>query len=413
MTTGAVAAWSAVGPTRARAFEGITSAPLPQTPAVPDEAFWRNVRKRFLLPSDVAFLNAANLCPASLASIEALEKHAKGYEADPSPTFRNGLLQMREDARKALATALRVTPEEVVLTRNTTEANNFVSSGLQLGPGDEVIVWADNHPSNLNAWRTKAARFGYSIVTVPVLPAHPGTDGYVDLFTKAITPKTKVVAITHVSSNSGDLLPAAEIIAAARAKGVLTLVDGAQAFGVLDLNLGKMQPDFYTGSMHKWPCGPKEKGMLYVRAAIQDRLHPSVIGVYGGQVGLSRTFEACGQRDDAAMASVVDALSFQGGIGRAVIEARSRQLAQHLMRGLGALPGVKLWTDPKPDRSAAIVIFQPGNADPRQVGAALEKQRIVTTTRAGAQNPGLRLAPHFFNTIDEMDRTIAAVKAAM
>ena len=413
MTTGAAAGWSALGPSRARAFEGLTSAPLPQTPTVPDEAFWQTVRSRFLLPRDVVFLNAANLCPASLASVEAFEKHTRRYEADPSPAFRTGLFQIREDARKSLAAALRVTPEEVVFTRNTTEANNFVSSGLQLGAGDEVIVWADNHPSNLNAWRTKATRFGFSVVTVPVLPAHPGTAGYVDLFAKAITPRTKVVALTHVSSNSGDLLPAAEIAAAARARGVLTLVDGAQGFGVLDLDLGRMQPDFYTGSMHKWPCGPKEKGLLFVRRDIQDRLHPSVVGLYGGQVGLSRTFEACGQRDDAGMASLMDALAFQGGIGRAVIEARSRQLAQRLMRGLAGIAGVKLWTDPTPDRSAAIVIFQPGSADPRQLGAALEKQRIVCTTRTGQQNPGLRMSPHFFNTTEEIDRTIQAVRTSI
>ena len=395
------------------AFAHVTSAPLPQAPNVPDEQYWHTVRSRFLLPRDVVFLNAANLCPASLASVEALEKHTRAYEADPSPGFRTGLMQPREEARKMLAGALRVTPEEVVFTRNTTESNNFVSSGLQLGAGDEVIVWADNHPSNLNAWRTKATRFGFTVVTVPTPAAHPGTDGYVDLFTKAIKPRTKIVAITHVSSNSGDLLPAAEIVAAARAKGVLTLVDGAQAFGVLDLDLGRMQPDFYTGSMHKWPCGPKEKGLLYVRREIQDRLQPSIVGLYGGQVGLSRTFEACGQRDDAGMASLADAMKFHDAIGRATVEARSRQLAQALMTGLAALPGVKLWTDPTPSRSAAIVIFQPGQADPRQVGASLTKARIINTVRTGQQNPGLRLSPHIFNTMDEIDRTIAAVRSAL
>jgi selenocysteine lyase/cysteine desulfurase len=319
-------------------------------------------------------------------------------------------MRLREGARTALATALRVTPEEIVITRNTTESNNIVSSGLDLKAGDEVVVWADNHPSNLNAWRQKAARFGFTVVTVPVPPAHPGAAGYVDLFTQAFTPRTKVVAITHVSSNSGDLLPAREICAAARAAGVLSLVDGAQAFGVLDLDLSAMQPDFYTGSMHKWPCGPKEKGLLYVRRAVHERLAPSVVGLYGGQVGLSRTFEAMGQRDDASIAAVLAALEFQAAIGRDVIERRARQLAQALKDGLGRVPGVKLWTDRDPARSAAIVIFQPGTVDPRQLAAKLRTdEKLVATTRAGQQNPGLRLSPHVYNTMEEVDAVVAAV----
>lgn len=391
-------------------WDALTNARLPQTPAAPGETFWQEVRARFLVPADVAFLNAANLCPTSLPAIEALEKNMRGYERNPSPDVRSGLMKGREESRTLLADALRVTPEEIVLTRNTTESNNVISSGLDLKAGDEVVVWADNHPSNLNAWRVKSQRFGFTVVTVPVPASHPGAQGYVELFTKAFTPQTKLVAITHVSSNSGDLLPAAEICAAARERGILSLVDGAQAFGVLDLDLGAMKPDFYTGSMHKWPCGPKEKGLLFANRAIHDRLHLSIVGLYGGQVGLSRTFEANGQRDDSSIAALVAALELQGTIGRRAIENRSRQLAQTLKDELRKLPGVKLWTSPDPARSAGIVIFQPGSLDPRRLGAALgEKDRIVCTARSGQTNPGLRLSPHFYNTMADIDRTVAAV----
>ena len=316
---------------------GFTAAPMRPAPQQPDEKFWSDVRARFLVPRDVGFLNAANLCPIALPCIEAMEQNQRRYEANPSPEVRSGLMRGREDARKLLADALRVTPEEIVLVRNTTEGNNFVSSGVPLGPGDEVIVWADNHPSNLNAWNVKARRFGFTVVTVAVPPMHPGTSGYVELFAKAFTPRTKVLALSHVSSNSGDLLPAKELCALARERGALSLVDGAQTFGVLDLDLGAMQPDFFTGSMHKWPCGPKEKGLFYVNKAVHERIQPSVVGVYGGAVGISRQFEAEGQRDDASMAAVVEALKFQDTIGRAAIERRSRGLATHLMTELGNL----------------------------------------------------------------------------
>lgn len=393
---------------------GYSARPLPPTPAEPDEKFWRDVRARFLVPRDLAFLNAANLCPMSLPVIEAIEKNTRDYEIDPSPEVRSVLLHAREDARRLLADALRATTDELVLTRNTTEGNNFVSSGLTLAAGDEVVVSADNHPSNLAAWRQKGARFGFSVVTVAPPPDHPGADGYVESFAKVFTPRTKVLAVTYVSSNSGDVLPVAQLCRMARERGVLSLVDGAQAFGVLDVNLAEVKPDFFTGSMHKWPCGPKEKGVLYVNKAIQDRLSPSIYGVYGGATGISRTFEAEGQRDDASIAAVVKALEFQGAIGRDVIERRARALAQHLMRELQTLDGVQLWTDAAPDRSSSIVIFKPGSLDPRRLGDALTKERIVVTVRgANGSNPGLRASPHFYNTMDDIDRFVATIAKYM
>ena len=402
---------------RPRSIEelGFTARPLPPTPAEPDEKFWMEVRSRFLVPRDVAFLNAANLCPMSLPVVEAIEKNTRNYEITPSPEVRSKLIHAREDARTMLAQALRVTPEEIVLTRNTTEGNNFVSSGLTLGPGDEVVVSTDNHPSNLVAWQKKGARFGFSVVAVPPPPAHPGTDGYVDLFAKAFTPKTKVLAVTYVSSNSGDVLPVAALCKMARQRGVLSLVDSAQAFGVIDVDLSEIKPDFFTGSMHKWPCGPKEKGVLFVNHEVQDRLAPSIYGVYGGAVGISRTFEAEGQRDDAAIAAVVEALKFQASIGRATVEKRVRTLASHMMTELKKLDGVHLWTDPSPDRSAAIVIFKPGALDPRKLGDALTtKEKVVVTVRgANGSNPGLRASPHMYNTMEDIDRFVATIGTYM
>jgi selenocysteine lyase/cysteine desulfurase len=385
--------------------------PLPPTPQQPTEQFWREVRAKFLIPRDVGFMNAANLCPMPLPVVEALEKNTRAYEAEPSPNKRSPLQQTKEEARRLLAEAMRVTPEEIVITRNTSEANNFVSSGLQLGAGDEVLVFSDNHPSNLNAWRQKGQRFGYTVVSVPQVNPHPGVDHYVDAFTRAMTPRTKVLAFSHISSNSGDLLPAAELCRAARERGVLSVVDGAQTFGALDNNLAEMRPDFFTGSGHKWPCGPKECGLLYINSAVHDRIYPSVISLYQGAVGISRTMEAFGQRDDASLAAFAEAIRFQGAIGRAVIEQRSRQLAAHLINGLRGMNGMKLWTDPNPAHSAGIVVFQPGSLNPGQLGASLyQNERIVVTTRGGSDRPGLRVSLHFFNTIEDVDRLVAAVR---
>jgi selenocysteine lyase/cysteine desulfurase len=389
----------------------VDRAPLPPTPAEPDEKFWREVRSRFLLPRDLAFFNAANLCPMSLPVVEALERNTRQYETNPSPATRAGLMQGREEARRLLATALRVTPEEIVITRNTSEANNLVSSGLQLGPDDEVVVFGDNHPSNLAAWREKSRRFGFTVSVVPQVQPHPGQAFYVDAFTKALSARTRVLAITHVTSNAGDVLPVADLCRVARERGVLTLVDGAQSFGVLDVDLSAMGADFYTGSAHKWPCGPKETGVLFVRREVHDRIWPSVVSLYAGAVGISQKLEANGQRDDASIAAFAEALRFRDGIGRAAIDQRARDLARYMIDSLRRMDGVTLYTPTDPKLSAAIVVFRPGSLDPRKLATALnDNDRIVCTVRAGADRPGLRLSPHLYNTMEETERVLGAIR---
>ena len=198
------------------------------------------------MPPDLAVMNAANLCPSSRPVLETLTKETRGVDVDPSPTNRARLMPEKEETRKALAAFLRVTPEEIIITRNTSESNNLVSNGLDLKAGDEVIVHDDNHPSNLNAWREKAKRFGFTVVTIEQKNPHPGMDYYVDAYTRAMTPRTKIITFTHLSSTVGDLMPAKELCQVARDRGVLSLLDGAQSFGLLDVDLAAIQPDFYT-----------------------------------------------------------------------------------------------------------------------------------------------------------------------
>jgi selenocysteine lyase/cysteine desulfurase len=384
---------------------------LPPTPASPTEAFWRQVRQQFPVPPELAILNAANLCPASVPALEALARVTRAIDADPSMENRRQFGEGREAARRTIAAHLRVTPEEILITRNTSEGNNLVSSGLDLKAGDEVVLFAENHPSAHAAFREKAKRFGFSVKIVDPVHPHPGADYYVEAFSKAISPRTKLVAITHVTASAGDLLPAREICRVARERGALSLVDAAQSFGVLDIDLSEMQPDFFTGSAHKWPCGPREVGVLYVNRGVQDRLAPSIISLYAGATGISKTHGALGQRDEAAMIGFGEALAFQAKIGRAAIEARSRALAMRLARGLRTIRGVTMWTSADPARSAAIVTFQPGALEPARLGTTLyATDRIACSTRGGADRPGLRLSPHFYNLESEIDRAVEAIR---
>ena len=364
---------------------------------------------RFALTEGLIFMNAANLCPASIPVVEALQRWTSALDGDPSSATKAKLAQAKEETRGAVARMLRVTPEEIVLTRNTSEANNLVSSGLPLKAGDEVIVFADNHPSNNAAWKEKGARIGVAVEIVPAPAPHPGPDYYVDAFIRKTTPRTKLWTFTHVTNTVGDQLPAKDLCRAARERGILTLVDGAQTFGVLDVDLSDLQPDFYTGSAHKWPCGPREVGLLFVNRRATS-LAPSVISLYGGAVGASKTLETYGQRDDAAVAAFGAAVALRAQIGAAAVERQARELARALAEGLRKIDGVKIWTDPVPERSAAIVSFQPAGLDPRALGAALyDRDRIACATRGGADRPGLRISPHVYNTQAEVEKVVASV----
>ncbi len=386
------------------------AAVAPITGAARGETFWTNVRDYFVMPPDLAVMNAANLCPSPRPVLEALRRETEYVDRDPSPANRARLSPEKENTRKALAAFLRVTPDEIIITRNTSESNNLVSNGLDLKAGDEVIVHADNHPSNLNAWREKARRFGFSVVTVDQKNPHPGMAYYVDAFTRAITPRTRVLCFTHLSSTVGDLMPAIELCRVARERGVLTLVDGAQSFGLLDVTLAEMQPDFYSGSAHKWPCGARECGVLVVNKNAQSKLWPTIYSAYPGAVGFSRTFEGFGQRDEATMIAFREALAFQTTIGREAIERRARDLATQLIAGLTKLPGVTVWTSPSPDLRAAVVAFRPGTLDVGKLGGALyEKHHIGVATRGGQDRAGIRVSPHLYNSPAEIDRLLAAL----
>jgi len=375
-------------------------------PASSDEAYWLKVREQFLMPRDLGVMNAANLCPSSAPVLQALYEITKDMDANPSGQNRRKLAAGKEATRKALAEFLRVTPEEIVITRNTSEANNTVSNGIDLKAGDEVVIFADNHPSNNAAWKNKSERWGFTVRELAVPNPHPGAEFYIDAVTKAITPRTRLVAITHVTNTNGDLFPAKEICQVAREHGVLCHLDGAQSFGLLDVDLSDIKPDFYSGSAHKWPCGPKEVGVLYVNKNMSTKLWASIISAGSGPIGISKTIESYGQRDEPAIMAFTEALRFQTTIGRKAIENRSRDLAQHLMEGLSKIDGIKVLTNRDRSRSVATVRFQHSMNGQKLTAALFEKDRLAFQ---GGGN-SVRVSPHFFNLHEEIDRTIAAVK---
>ncbi len=394
-------------------FAGFEAPPLASSSLKSGAVDWTAVRQQFLMPPEITVMNAANLCPSPARVLETVVEYTERLNREPVPSFRSEIGASKERTRDLLADFLRVTPEEILITRNTSEANNWVSNGLDLGPGDEVLIFSDNHPSNNQAWKAKGERFGYTVREVPQVNPHPGHDYYIEAFERAITSNTRVMTFMHLSNTAGDLFPAKELCALAQERGIISLVDGAQSFGLLDVDLSDIQPDFYSGSSHKWPCGPKETGVLFVNTRVQDRFHPSSYSAYAGRRGLSRTHEGMGQRDTPALHTFGTQIEFLQAIGQHEIEARSRGLATQLIEGLEAIDGVHMWTSPNPDRRGAVVTFRPGDLEPRAVLAALEEDGIVAAARGGADRTGIRFSPHFYNMEVDVERGVEAISRYM
>jgi isopenicillin-N epimerase len=379
---------------------------IPSVAMTADE--WTNVRAQFSLDQHYIVMNAANLCPASRPVNEVLFKLTNDMDSNPSFQNRDKFGKGREETRGKIAAYLNVAPGEVVLTRNTSEGNNFVSSGIELKAGDEIVLHDENHPTNLDAWKEKQKRFGFKVVPVHISTPPPSAESIIKAMTAAITPKTRVLSFTHVTSTFGTRFPAKELCQIARERGIITLLDGAQSFGALDLDLKDIGCDFFTGSSHKWMMGPKEVGVLYIRSDIQSKLWPSEVGVIGGQVGASKVFERLGQRDDPAIVALGEAIDFQMKIGKKNIERQAIALGTALKEGLKKITGIQMYSPSAPEISSAIVTFRPGSADLQKIYSWLYETRGIACTTRGGDAPGLRFSPHVYNSFEQVEKVVGA-----
>jgi selenocysteine lyase/cysteine desulfurase len=381
------------------------------TPA--GEDYWQMVRRQFAFSENRVPMNAANLCPSPRVVAEQVTELTRDIDVDCSFHNRAKFHELLETSRKKVAQHLGVTADEIALVRNTSEGNNTVNNGLALKPGDEVVVWDQNHPTNNVAWDVRAARFGLRVrrVSTPLAPADGGQ--LVKVFTDVFGPRTRVLAITHVSNVSGLRLPVRELCEAAHGRGIFVHVDGAQTWGALNLNLRELGCDSYAASAHKWFVGPKEVGLLYVRKDRIAEIWPNVVAPGWGnkvepEVKGARKFESLGQRDDAALAAVATAVDFHLSIGPARIESRLYELAGALKAGLKEA-GVELVTPIDPALSAGVCVIR----IPRGRGQEVYQKLYAEHGIAGAATGGLRLCPHIYNTREHIERAVRGVKALL
>ena len=294
---------------------------------------------------------------------------------------------------------------EIALTMSTGDGFGMVLGGLRWEPGDEVLITSEEHPVPLQAVQGLADREGAVIKEVEL---DHDKDVILERVERAITPRTRLICFSHVTTDSGTLLPAEEICALARARGILTLWDGCQAVGQLPVNLHGMGCDFYATNCYKWLLAPIGTGFLYVRKDAQQTLKP--LRRPHDPSASARQYEM-GSPASVLYLGVGASLDFLTCIGGPqVIAAEANRKAEELWARLDAIPGVQVVSSRRPETRSGIVTFAIAGMEGDEVSTALRQRWQIVQRGTYMTDPtGVRISVAFYTSDAELDRLVEAV----
>ena len=397
------AAWLAGCASAVSTTSASTSAPVaPVAPFSDSEAWWKALRDQFYL-ADGIFMNTGTFGASPRAVVEATLRHLMAFETvfHQQGVDETKLLQM-------LGTLVGAPPENLALTRNTTEAMNVIAHGIDLGPQDTVVSTTHEHVGGICPWQLVTRRYGAKLVTFtpPLDPASP--QELVDAWVAASPPGTKVWMISHVLFSTGLIQPVQMLCAEAKKRGILTAIDGAHPPGMLQVDLTALGCDFYASSPHKWVLAPKGSGFLYISPDWIDKLWP--LCASGGWDDLSikgMRFDHVGTRNDSITAGMLAALEFNATIGQANIERRVRGLATTLDAKLRTIPNLRMMSPSRPEFRSALVSFTIDGHPTPDVARRLWDLGPVRVRQVGEYGYNyLRLSTHIYNGPDQIDRVV-------
>ena len=374
-----------------------------------EEAYWAELRKQFLIPADEVYLNNGTVgsCPMPVlrAIFEGYNETEKLAQSDPEDYPIWGYAAWNE-FRDPLAEFVGCKRDEIALLRNATEANSYIANGLDLKEGDEVLMTDQEHPGGEHPWNLRAKRYGIVVKKVTLPKPVPNVAAVMNLFNDAITPRTRVIFFSHITTVTGVVLPAKELCALARSRGILSAVDGAHVPGMMRLNLHELGCDMYSSSPHKWLQAPKGSGFLYVRDEVIDRLWNTIAteGWNDPQLRAER-FQRIGSSNVPVLCGLRAAITFANGIGMERIEKRHRQMADYMLKNM-VERGAESWTSPDPAMRCGIVTVNV----PRLVRMDLEnwmwKEKKIRIR--GGEPSKLRLSTPYYLLHKDVDRYLRA-----
>ena len=380
------------------------------------EPYWREVRQAFTLDPSLINLNNGNSSPSPQTVHEAFKRHLD--DTNRLPVHYRTLIEQRlDDVRRDLAAEFGCDPAELAFTRNATESLHIAQLGLELQPGDEVITTDQDYPRMLWLWDQRARRDGIVVKRVQ-FPVPASAADLIQRFESAMTARTRVIQFCHVTNTTGQLFPVRELSRLARSRGIVSIVDGAQAVAHVPLQLRDFECDLYATSLHKWMMAPFGTGFLYVRRDTIERVWP-LYAALDSMRGDIRKFEEIGTHPAAARAAIAEALTFHRAVGAERKAARLRYLTMRWINGLRSRPQVRILSSLEPNETWGLASFAINGVNAATVvPAMLEKHGIVISAAVSQGLPGpvleysgIRVTPNIYTSIEEIDRFVGAVRS--
>ena len=376
-----------------------------------DEDYWATIQQAFSVTRGIVNLNNGGVSPSPRMVTEAFVRYTWQQEDATAYTMWRILEPQSETVRTGLAEVFGCSAEEVAITRNASESLEILLMGMDFKSGDEILTTTQDYPRMITTLKQREMREGLKLNLIKIPLAPKNVDDIAAAFERAVTPKTKLILVSHQINLTGQILPVKKICDMARARGIETIVDGAHAFAQFDFKRDDLGCDYYGTSLHKWIYAPKGTGMLYVK---KDKIAKiwALMASEDKNKNDIRKFEEIGTHSAAMRLAIGEAVLFHNAIGGKRKEERLRYLSRYWMNRLKDVPKVGFNTSFDPKQSCAIANFKIDGIDPVEIGNYLMgKHYIFTTPIVHDEFTGIRITPNVYTTLWELDRFCNVVES--
>ncbi len=368
-----------------------------------DEDYWAEIRNAFSIDRNIVNLNNGHVSPSPRMVQDAMRRYLEYSDMGPWHTMINVLERQVETVRRRLAQAAGVDPEEIAITRNASESLENAQYGVDLKSGDEVLTTNQDYPRMLTTFRQRERREGIVLKTISFPVPVPSADDLYQRFERAVTPKTKLILLCHITNRTGVIFPVKRICEMAHARGIPVIVDGAHAFSHFPYKISDLDCDYYGVSLHKWTYAPVGTGFLYVK---KSRIAStwSLMASSARQADDIRKFEEIGTHPAANHDAISEALIFNENIGIDRKAARLRYLRDRWANRLSQNPNGKILHNLEPSLSCGIGFLGFHSADVQKIHDDLwNKYGLLTAAVMHEEYGGLRVTPNIYSTVRDID----------